>query len=163
MDLKLDELFREAMSHLASGVAVITARRPDGRPCGIAATALVSYSARPPSLLVSIWHGSRCHDALAQCERFGVHLLRSDQLELAHRFADRESEDKFAALDWRFDDDVPELTRVLAYLRCRRAQNFARYDHTILIGDLETGRLEVGEPLVYSRRRMDWLMSPMVP
>ena len=162
MDLENDELFREAMAHLASGVAVITARRPDGPPCGIAATALVSFSAHPPSLLVSVWHGSRCHDALAECERFGVHLLRSDQLELAHRFADRESPDKFAGLGWDWDEDVPQLQGVLAYLRCRRAENFVRYDHTALIGDVETGRLEAGEPLVYSRRRMDWLMSPML-
>lgn len=162
MDLELDDLFRDAMAHLASGVAVITARRDDGSPCGLAATALVSYSAHPPSLLVSIWHGSRCHDALAECERFGVHLLRADQIELAHRFADRQAPDKFAGLEWDWDEDVPELARVLAYLRCRRAENFVRYDHTVLIGDLETGRLEEGEPLVYSRRRMDWLMSPMM-
>ena len=162
MDLKLDELFREAMSHLASGVAVITARRADGRPCGIAATSLISYSAHPPSLLVSVWHESRCHEALAACERFGVHLLRSDELELAQRFADRQCQDKFAGLDWRWDDDVPELGGTLAYLRCRRAENFVRYDHTALIGDLETGRLEQGEPLVYARRRMDWLMQPQM-
>ena len=31
----------------------------------------------------------------------------------------------------------------------------------VLIGDLEGGRLEPGEPLVYARRRMDWLMQPM--
>jgi hypothetical protein len=36
-----------------------------------------------------------------------------------------------------------------------------KYDHTILIGDLQGGRLEDGEPLVYARRRMDWLMQPM--
>jgi flavin reductase (DIM6/NTAB) family NADH-FMN oxidoreductase RutF len=162
MDLELDDLFRDSMAHLASGVAVITARRGEGRPCGLAATALVSYSAHPPSLLVSIWHGSRCHDALADCERFGVHLLRADQIELAHRFADRQAPDKFAGLEWAWDEDVPELTHVLAYLRCRRAENFVRYDHTVLIGDLEAGRLEAGEPLVYSRRRMDWLMSPMM-
>jgi flavin reductase (DIM6/NTAB) family NADH-FMN oxidoreductase RutF len=162
MDLELDDLFRDSMAHLASGVAVITVRRDEGRPCGLAATALVSYSAHPPSLLVSIWHGSRCHDALAECERFGVHLLRADQIELAHRFADRQAQDKFAGLEWDWDEDVPELSRVLAYLRCRRTENFVRYDHTVLIGDLETGRLEEGEPLVYSRRRMDWLMSPMM-
>jgi flavin reductase (DIM6/NTAB) family NADH-FMN oxidoreductase RutF len=161
MDLEREELFREAMTHLASGVAVITASRPDGRPCGIAATSLTSYSAHPPSLLVSVWHDSRCHPALAVCERFGVHLLRSDEIELAHRFADRESQDKFAGLEWRWDGAVPELTGTLAYLRCRRAENFERYDHTILIGDLETGRIEPGEPLVYARRRMDWLMQPM--
>ena len=45
MAVSTHTLFREAMTHLASGVAVITARRPDGAPCGIAATSLTSYSA----------------------------------------------------------------------------------------------------------------------
>jgi flavin reductase (DIM6/NTAB) family NADH-FMN oxidoreductase RutF len=160
-DARLHELFVEAMTGLASGVAVLTARKPDGDPCGLAATSVTSYSAHPPSLLVSVWHGSRCHDALVACERFGVHILRSDEIELAHRFADRESQDKFAGLRWRWDGEVPELTGTLAYLRCRRADNFVRYDHTVLIGDLEGGRLEEGHPLLYARRRMDWLMRPM--
>jgi flavin reductase (DIM6/NTAB) family NADH-FMN oxidoreductase RutF len=161
MAVTTDTLFREAMTHLASGVAVITTRRPDGIPCGIAATSLTSYSAHPPSLLVSVWHGSRCHPALAESERFGVHLLRSDELALAQRFADRERADKFDGVPWRWDEDVPELAGTLAYLRCRRTGNFVQYDHTVLIGDVEGGRLEQGEPLVYARRRMDWLMQPM--
>ena len=161
MEVTTDSLFREAMTLLASGVAVVTARRPDGVPCGIAATSLTSYSAHPPSLLVSVWHGSRCHDALAATDNFGVHLLKSDDLDLAQRFANRELDDKFEGLDWSWDDDVPELGGTLAYLRCRRAGNFVKYDHTVLIGDLEGGRLEQGAPLVYARRRMDWLMQPM--
>jgi len=158
-----ETLFREAMTHLASGVAVITARRSDGAPCGIAATSLTSYSAHPPSLLVSVWHGSRCHVALAESEHFGVHLLKSDELHLAQRFADRELDlaRRFDGLDWSWDGDVPELAGSRAYLRCARTGKFVRYDHTILIGDLEGGRLEPGEPLVYARRRMDWLMQPM--
>jgi flavin reductase (DIM6/NTAB) family NADH-FMN oxidoreductase RutF len=159
MELSSEQLFPEAMSHLASGVAVITARRPDGLPCGLAATSITSYSADPPSLLVSIWHRSRCHLALEACERFGVHLLRSDQLEVAHGFANPEADDKFAGLPWSWDHDVPELAQTLVYLRCRRVENFARYDHTVLIGDLEAGRVEPGEPLVYARRRMDWLLN----
>jgi flavin reductase (DIM6/NTAB) family NADH-FMN oxidoreductase RutF len=161
MAVTTDTLFREAMTHLASGVAVITARRAEGTPCGIAATSLTSYSAHPPSLLVSVWHGSRCHPALAASGHFGVHLLKSDELALAQRFADRGLADKFEGLDWGWDEDVPELGGTLAYLRCRRSANFVKYDHTILIGDLEGGRLEQGEPLVYARRRMDWLMQPM--
>ncbi len=158
-----DTLFREAMTHLASGVAVITARRADGGPCGIAATSLTSYSAHPPSLLVSVWHESRCHDALARSDHFGVHLLKSDELHVAQRFANRElaPTEKFEGLDWSWDEDVPELAGTLVYLRCMRADNFVRYDHTILIGNLKGGRLEEGEPLLYVRRRMDWLMQPM--
>ena len=156
--MDLNELFREAMSHLASRVAVVPARRTDGVPCGIAATSLVSYSARPPSLLVSVWHGSRCHDALAGCERFGVHLLRSDQEAVANRFASLD-EDKFAGLGWRWDEDVPMLDGALAYLRCRRSALFEVYDHSILIGDVGHGHRERGEPLVYMDRRMDWRLT----
>ena len=134
------------MASLASGVSVVTARRPDGRPCGLAATSVSSYSAEPPSLLVSIAHSSRCHRALAGSERFGVHILRSDETAIAH-----------------WDGDVPELTGTIAYLRCRRAANFERYDHTVLIGDLEGGRIEAGEPLLYARRRMDWLLRAGPP
>jgi flavin reductase (DIM6/NTAB) family NADH-FMN oxidoreductase RutF len=158
-DAALHELFVEAMTSLASGVAVITTRKPDDDPCGLLVTAVTSYSAHPPSLLVSIAHVSRCHDALVEAPHFGVHLLRSDELTLAHRFADREAEDKFDGLDWAWDGDVPELSGTLAYLRCRRAANFVHHDHTVVIGDLERGRLETGEPLLYARRRMDWLLK----
>jgi flavin reductase (DIM6/NTAB) family NADH-FMN oxidoreductase RutF len=153
------ELFLEAMASLAAGVAVITTSKPDGSPCGLAATSVSSYSARPPSLLASIAHVSRCHDALAACVRFGVHLLRSDELELARVFASK-AEDKFAGIDWRWDGDVPELSGTLAYLRCRRAATFAHGDHSVLIGDIDDGRLGEGSPLLYARRRMDWLLRP---
>jgi flavin reductase (DIM6/NTAB) family NADH-FMN oxidoreductase RutF len=153
------ELFHEAMASLASGVSVITARRPDGEPCGLAATSVSSYSANPPSLLASVAHDSRCHDALASGAHFGVHILHSGEEQVARVFAGR-GEDKFAGLDWRWDDDVPELAGSLAYLRCRRVESLSRYDHTILIGDIVGGRIEQAEPLLYARRRMDWLLHP---
>jgi flavin reductase ActVB len=155
------ELFHEAMASLVSGVVVVTARRGED-PCGLAATSVASYSADPPSLIVSISHLSRCHDALARCERFGVHILRAGEEPTARAFAAK-GHDKFAGLDWSWDGDVPELMSALAYLRCRRAANFEHYDHTILIGDLDGGRLDRGEPLLYARRRMDWLLHPGDP
>jgi flavin reductase ActVB len=154
----IPELFHEAMAHMASGVAVITARRDDGEPCGLAATAVASYSATPPSLLVSISHDSRCHRHLEFCEHFGVHILSGAQEPLARTFASK-GDDKFGALEWRWDEDVPELEGTLAYLRCRRAENFDRYDHTVLIGDIASGRVGTGEPLLYARRRMDWALQ----
>lgn len=155
----LHELFLEAMASLASGVAVITTRKPNGEPCGLAATSVSSYSAHPPSLVASIAHVSRCHDALESCERFGVHLLASDELELARLFASR-ADDKFASVDWSWDAGVPELSGTLAYLRCRRSASFRHHDHTVLIGDIEHGRLGEGAPPLYARRRMDWLLRP---
>lgn len=153
------ELFHEAMASLASSVVVVTARRSDGHPCGLSATSVASYSADPPSVLVSIDHSSRCHEALAMSEQFGVHILRAGTESLARNFAGKGA-NKFSGLDWSWDGEVPQLAGVLAYLRCRRAENFERYDHTILIGDIDGGSLEGGQPLLYARRRMDWLLHP---
>ncbi len=150
------ELFREAMARLCSGVSVVTARHPDGRPCGLVATSISSFSAEPPSVLVSIAHSSRCHDALSNGGSFGVHILAADQAPLARIFAGL-GEDKFAGLEWRWDADVPRLDGVLGYLRCRRSALFELYDHSLLIGDLDDGAVAPhGEPLVYMARRMDW-------
>jgi flavin reductase (DIM6/NTAB) family NADH-FMN oxidoreductase RutF len=155
----VEELFRDAMAGLCSGVAVVTARRPDGKPCGLVATSVSSFSATPPSVLASIGHASRCHHALIACEHFGVHLLRSDQARLASTFAGL-GDDKFAGVDWSWDADVPAIAGVLAYLRCRRSALFELYDHSILIGDATGGRLAAGDPLVYMGRRMDWRLEP---
>lgn len=157
------EVFREAMAALCSGVAVLTARRSDGKPCGLLATSVSSFSAAPPSVLTSIGHASRCHHALAECAEFGVHLLRADQEHLAHVFADPVHEAKFDGLDWSWDEQVPELVGALAYLRCRRSALFELYDHSILIGDVAGGRRLPGEPLVYMDRRMNWRLERRLP
>jgi len=153
-------LFRDAMAALASGVAVVTARRADGRPAGLLATSIAAYSAEPPSILLSIAHSSRSHPTLVEhAERFGVHLLGRDQGELAQTFASR-SDDKYARLDWEWDREVPRLGGVVSYLHCGRSATFDRYDHSIVIGDVLDGHHSGGEPLLWVRRRMDWRLSP---
>jgi flavin reductase (DIM6/NTAB) family NADH-FMN oxidoreductase RutF len=152
------DLFRDVMSTLCSGVAVVTARREDGAPCGLVATSVSAFSAEPPSVLVCIGHTSRCHQALAECEHFGMHLLAADQIPLAQEFAGL-GEDKFGGFDWSWDSDVPALGGVLAYLRCRRSALFELYDHSILIGDVVDGARHSGAPLVYMERVMGWRLE----
>jgi flavin reductase (DIM6/NTAB) family NADH-FMN oxidoreductase RutF len=154
-------LFRDSMAALVSGVAVVTARRADGRPCGLVATSVSSFSADPPSVLVSVAHTSRCHSALVENTHFGVHLLSARQVDLADEFAGL-GEDKFASFEWEWDDDVPRLAGVLAYLRCKRSALFVFYDHSILIGDLVSGSRAALEPLVYMERSMGWRVQPGV-
>jgi flavin reductase (DIM6/NTAB) family NADH-FMN oxidoreductase RutF len=149
------ELWREAMAQLCSGVAVITARRQDGDPCGLVATSVSSFSGSPPSVLVSVDHGSRCHGALVEGNCFGVHVLSAEQEPLARVFADR-GDDKFAGIGWSWDDGVAQIDGAVSYLRCRRSALFELYDHSLLVGDVTGGSLTPGEPLVWMRRSMGW-------
>jgi flavin reductase (DIM6/NTAB) family NADH-FMN oxidoreductase RutF len=153
------DLFRDAMAALCSGVAVITARRDDGQPCGLVATSVSSFSAAPPSVLVSVDHSSRCHRALVDGETFGVHVLAAEQEPLARVFAGR-GEDKFAGVDWSWDEGVARIEGTLAYLRCSRGALFELYDHSLLVGDVTGGSLTPGEPLVYMSRRFGWRLVP---
>jgi flavin reductase (DIM6/NTAB) family NADH-FMN oxidoreductase RutF len=155
----VDDLFREAMAGLCSGVAVITARREDGEPCGLVATSVSSFSAAPPSVLVSVDHSSRCHRALVDGDTFGVHVLAAEQEPLAHVFAGK-GEDKFAGIDWDWDGGVARIEGALSYLRCRRGALFELYDHSLLVGDVTGGSLTPGEPLVYMSRRFGWRLAP---
>ena len=75
-------------------------------------------------------------------------------------FADPTTEDKFDG--HRLGAGTarcPAIAGAVAYLRCRRAARFDLYDHTILIGDVEDGRHEGGEPLVYLERHMGWRLE----
>jgi flavin reductase (DIM6/NTAB) family NADH-FMN oxidoreductase RutF len=160
VDDGVEQTFREAMAGLASGVAVISARRPDGHPCGLVATSVSSFSAHPPSALVSVAHSSRCHSALAEGNAFGVHILAAGQGELAHVFAGL-GDDKFAGVSWEWDDGVPRIEGTLSYLRCRRSALFELYDHSLLVGDVTNGVVQPGDPLVYHGRRIGWRLEPI--
>jgi flavin reductase (DIM6/NTAB) family NADH-FMN oxidoreductase RutF len=106
-------------------------------------------------VVISIAHSSRCHSALMAAEHFGVHILRSEQEPLARVFAGR-GDDKFAGVEWGWEKDVPKIEGAIAWLRCRRAEVFERYDHSLLLGDVVDGSFSDGEPLVYLARSMGW-------
>lgn len=150
--------FGNLMGELPAGVAVITTRAAE-QPKGLVVTSLTAFTADPPSVLVSVDHGSRSHSALLEGSHFGVHVLRHGQDDVAAAFAGK-TEDKFANLDWEWDGDVPRLDGSLAYLRCRTEKSFAHFDHTVLVGVIEhCDQAEDAEPMVYLRRRFAWRLA----
>jgi flavin reductase ActVB len=147
--------FANAMAELVTGVCVVTAASLDGEPRGMAVTSLCSYSAAPPSVLVCVREGGKSHEALRSARAFGVHVLCHDQEYVARRFA-QSGGDKFAEAAWHWDDDVPAIDDVVAYLRCVRVAVNRHGDHEIVIGEVERVETRAKEPLLYLRRRMDW-------
>jgi flavin reductase (DIM6/NTAB) family NADH-FMN oxidoreductase RutF len=152
------ELFRDAMRGLCSGISVVTVCAPDGTPAGLVATSVSSFSDNPPSIVASIAHDTRSHEAIASCRYFGVHMLAADQEDIARTFA-QPIEEKFDAAEWDWDGSVPRIAGALSYLHCRRSRLFDLYDHSLVVGDVTSGFASQGEPLVYLARCMDWRLE----
>jgi flavin reductase (DIM6/NTAB) family NADH-FMN oxidoreductase RutF len=150
--------FTEAMAHLASGVAVVTARQPDGAPCGLLISSVCSYSVAPPSVLIAVAEQARSYFALVGSTGFGVHLLNRSDTDLAGVFAGR-GDDKFRHLRWSWDGPVPRIAGVGGYLRCAPSAVFHHGDHAIMVGEVLHCQVEAGEPLVYFGRRLGWSLA----
>jgi flavin reductase (DIM6/NTAB) family NADH-FMN oxidoreductase RutF len=135
---------------LASGVSVVTALGEHGLT-GMTASSVTSVSLRPPLLLVSLTHQSRTLAAIRARRAFAVHLLRSDQQELAARFAGGDPE----AVDQphhRVVLGAPVLPDVLAWSVCLLEAEHLYGDHTLVIGAVAAAQVGIGRPLVWHDR-----------
>jgi 3-hydroxy-9,10-secoandrosta-1,3,5(10)-triene-9,17-dione monooxygenase reductase component len=141
---------RTAFGRFATGVTVVTARRPGGKPEGMTANSFASVSLEPPLLLWSIREQAASRPAFDSATHFAVHVLRASQRPLAERFA-RPAADKFADLDWEPGlGGAPLLAGCLARFQCAVAARHPGGDHTILVGRvLAVEEAGPGEPLLY--------------
>jgi flavin reductase (DIM6/NTAB) family NADH-FMN oxidoreductase RutF len=146
------------MSHLAGSVFLITATTPAGQPSGLTVTSVTSHSDQPPTVSFNVALSSRSHDSIVTARALGVHLLAADQGGAAEVFSSR-ARDKFAAVDWQFDDGVPRVRGTLAFLRCDRAAVFGHGDHDIVLAEVRHASLGEGLPLLYSRRSFAWRLA----
>lgn len=144
--------YRDAMSRLASGVAVITSSDTTGRPHGLTVSSLASHSIAPPTLLASIHLDSRTFAALATTGAFVAHLLAADQREVAEIFATPGSQRRFDAVGWRREAGLPLLDGTIATMRCELAACYPHGDHGIVLGTVHEVTVADGAPLVYVDR-----------
>ena len=162
--------FRAAMSRLAGGVVLVSAREapldpddpgsPEGENAGMTATAFLSVSLEPPLVLVSLRTGSRMDDLIDEQPLWGVSVLSENQRHLAGRFAM-----KGRLSDRLLFEDIPytrgEITGAplvggaLATLECRTEQRVEAGDHTLVIGRVLNARVPSveGGPLLYFKGR----------
>ncbi|PAM97289.1 reductase [Streptomyces sp. Alain-F2R5] len=165
-----NEEFRAAMSRLASGVVLVTAREepldphdpqsPSGEDVGMTATAFMSVSLDPPLVLVSLREGSRMDDLLDEQPLWAVSVLSESQRHIAGRFAMKgRVSDRLLFADIPYlrgeATDAPLVGGALATLECRTEQRVSAGDHTLVIGRVLTASLPSadGGPLAYFRGR----------
>jgi 3-hydroxy-9,10-secoandrosta-1,3,5(10)-triene-9,17-dione monooxygenase reductase component len=153
------DLLTATVSGHPSGVAVVTTSSAT-RVLGFAATAVMSYSADPPLILLSVSRTSRTHDYLVAASEFGLHMLAQDQNDIAALFASK-SDAKFDSVPWEWDHGVPRIHGVRAFLRCAPAMRMSYADHTVVIASvLDISVDHDADPLLHYRRAFTWSIQP---
>jgi len=148
--------FREAMSRLGAAVHVITTDGPSGRT-GFTATAVVSVSDAPPTLLVCLNRGAISMPILRGNGVFCVNTLRAGDELIADTFAGRTKVTREARFDtgtWlTLATGSPALASAVVALDCRVSEVKAVASHDIYFGVVEA--VHAGPPgaaLVYHDR-----------
>ena len=147
--------FKAAMRRLAATVNIVTAT-VDGKPVGMAATAVTSLSTQPPSILVCVNGEASIHAAILHTGRFCVNILGADNETVCEYFGGKYSqEERFAATHWEVSDEgLPFLSDAQSALFCELAGQFDHGTHTVFVGNAKSIRI-AGDvnPLLYANGR----------
>jgi flavin reductase (DIM6/NTAB) family NADH-FMN oxidoreductase RutF len=131
------QIFRQAMRSLASGVTVITAGAGEDRS-GLTATSATSFSADPPSVLISVNRDASAAPIIVRERRFGFNVLAAGQAAVAERFSGKgglKSASRYDGSKWRtLTTGVWLLEGASAALDCVVDDIVERHSHMLIIG-----------------------------
>ncbi len=130
--------FRHAMRRLATTIALVTTGR-DQEWTGMAATAVVSVCAEPPTLLVAVNRTASIYPLLHAEKRFCVNLLSEAHRDLVGIFSgQKKGYERFETGNWiAGPDGLPVLADALSSLTCRTESTLDIGTHTLFIGVVE--------------------------
>jgi flavin reductase (DIM6/NTAB) family NADH-FMN oxidoreductase RutF len=154
----LDVTLRRAARRLATGVAVVTVWHGDVLH-GTTVSSVAAVSREPLLLGVCLREESSMTRVIAAAGRFAVNVLSTRQSALAARFADPgrpNGLDQFDHLEWEPDafSGAPWIRGSLASLGCHLTTTVPAGDHTLLLGEVVTGRSAEGAPLLHFAGRL---------
>jgi flavin reductase (DIM6/NTAB) family NADH-FMN oxidoreductase RutF len=145
--------FRNALSHFASGVTIITTQHQN-QFHGTTVSSFCSLSLNPPLVLVGIDRNANIHDLVVASEVFAVNILAEHAEQLSRHFA-QHIPDKFLHIAHRSGTlGVPLLDDALATLECRLVAQYPGGDHSIFVGEVvTTSSHSEQQPLLYFRSK----------
>jgi flavin reductase (DIM6/NTAB) family NADH-FMN oxidoreductase RutF len=143
--------FRNALGTYATGVTIITAAAPDGKPYGLTCNSFASVSLNPPLVLWSLVVYSSSLAIFQNASHFTVNVLGASQQALANKFA-KSSDDKFTGVDWAPGlGNAPVLAESVANFQCRSVNRYYGGDHVIFLGAVEAYTYNAKEPLLFAQ------------
>lgn len=145
--------FTGAMSTLAAAITVVTARHGDERH-GRTVTAMLSLSAEPPAVMVSITRDTELAQTIDAAGRFSLSVLAQGQEAVADAFAGWGPQDRFSTADWdHWPSGQPLLAGAVTSLDCVLAGSIIMDTHTLYAGIVtHTRSYPDRAPLIWHRR-----------
>lgn len=143
--------FRAVMRRFPAAVNVIVSNK-DGVDHGMTATAVMSVSMDPPSLVVCINNNTFLHEILLNQPTFSVNVLSAEQQHISNAFSGQVlPQERFKIGQWeRHASGVLALEDALAKVVCKRMAAIPYGTHTLFIGKvIEAGLAETQCPLLY--------------
>lgn len=152
---------RRALGRFATGVTVVTALGPEGKPLGLTANSFTSVSMDPPLVLWCLASHSHNLQAFMEAPSFAINVLASHQQDVCRQFADPQIADRFAQVDWwPGPQGNPLLAEALVRMECERWQAHEAGDHVIFIGRITALDTQAGDPLVFSAGKLGGFQAP---
>jgi flavin reductase len=128
------DAYRKGMRRLAAGVSLITTR-DRGQRHGMAATAVTSVTAAPPTLLVCVNREASIHAPLLATGRFCVNVLSEGHDDLPAIFADSAKRaERFDHGEWYDLMGVPVLRGAEVAFICEAEEHGSVGSHTVILG-----------------------------
>ncbi|MGP3533223.1 flavin reductase family protein [Microbacterium sp. RD1] len=151
--------FRHAFRHHPAGVAIITADAGDG-PVAMTVSSVASVSIDPPTLVFSASPMSSSTPTISRAETVVVHLLASDQVDLA-KLGARSGAERFGDdVEWaRLPTGEPYYPSANSWLRGRVVQRVDVHGSTLIVVEAigakrrADGAEDATKPLVYHDRK----------
>jgi cob(II)yrinic acid a,c-diamide reductase len=156
-DQKIEPLaFRNAMSHFAEAVHILTTDGPAGRR-GVTISAVCSVSDNPATMLVCLNRSHEFNHLFIENQVFALNTLSIGQQALSEAFSGKgelSQQDRFALGRWQtLQTGAPVLMDALASFDCRIIATHEVATHYVIYGKVTA--LNIGEPgrsLIYLNR-----------
>jgi flavin reductase (DIM6/NTAB) family NADH-FMN oxidoreductase RutF len=147
------DALKAAFRRHASGVAIITTKSESGDPVGFTATSMTSLGSNPAMVTFNVARGSSSWSSLSKATHLALHMLGSENLELARKMAEDHTK-RFLGTDWEFSQfGLPVFKEVTAVLFVKVREFHPIEQNAVFITEVVSGKLGANDKaLLYNQR-----------
>lgn len=142
--------FRSVCGQFTTGITVITTINGT-QNIGFTANSFTSVSLDPPLILFCLAKEAHSNIAFQSSAIFGINILTEHQKNISNRFASSKlgADERFENIKLLPDTKAPIFEDSVAYLEGDIMERHEGGDHWIYIGQVHSGAINGGLPLLY--------------